>query len=446
MKKDSRRDFIKKSALATAGFSFASAASASSYNRIMGANDRVNLAIWGTGRRFGAYQDILDKKYNVQLTYVVDVKKSQLEKAAERLKKSISYKPKFVENLQESLDAKDVDAVINATPDHWHAPGAWKAMEAGKHVYVEKPCSHNPWEGELLVYFRDKFNRVVQMGNQQRSSGHTQEIIKEIHNGIIGKPYKAVAYYNSGRGEVPKQVKQAPPSDLNWDLFQGPAPRRPYTHDTWDYNWHWYGWDYGTAESGNNGTHELDVARWALQVAYPNKVMVDSIKGHFVDDGWEMYDTMYATFKFDDDKVINWDGKSRNRYDTYVGGRGTVIYGSEGVVRVDRGKYELFDRSGKLVKEAESGGDEGGMALGGGGDMSTNHLHNFFQTIRGEDTLNAPIDEGAISVHLCHLANISSRLGDKSFDVDVNNGHIFDREAMKFWKREYAPGWDPQVS
>jgi len=446
MKKDSRRDFIKKSALATAGFSFASAASAASYNRIIGANDRVNLAIWGTGRRFGAYQDILGKKYNVQLTYVVDVKKSQLEKAAERLKKSISYKPKFIENLQESLDSKDVDAVINATPDHWHAPGAWKAMEAGKHVYVEKPCSHNPWEGELLVYFRDKFNRVVQMGNQQRSSGHTQEIIKEIHNGIIGNPYKAVAYYNSGRGEVPRQVKQAPPSDLNWDLFQGPAPRRPYTHDTWDYNWHWYGWDYGTAESGNNGTHELDVARWALQVNYPNKVMVDSLKGHFVDDGWEMYDTMYATFKFDDNKVINWDGKSRNRYDTYVGGRGTVIYGSEGTVRVDRGKYELYDRSGKLVKEATSGGNEGGMALGGGGDMSTNHLHNFFQTIRGEDTLNAPIDEGAKSVHLCHLANISSRLNDKSLDVDVNNGHIFDREAMKLWKREYAPGWDPKVS
>jgi len=446
MKKDSRRDFIKKSALATAGLSFASAASAASYKRIIGANDRVNLAIWGTGRRFGAYQDILDKKYNVQLTYVVDVKKSQLEKAAERLKKSISYKPKFVENLQESLDAKDVDAVINATPDHWHAPGAWKAMEAGKHVYVEKPCSHNPWEGELLVYFRDKYSRVVQMGNQQRSSGHTQEIIKEIHNGIIGKPYKAVAYYSSGRGEVPRQIKQAPPSDLNWDLFQGPAPRRDYTHDTWDYNWHWYGWDYGTAESGNNGTHELDVARWALQVDFPNKVMVDSIKGHFVDDGWEMYDTMYATFKFDDDKVINWDGKSRNGYGTYVGGRGTVIYGSEGSVRVDRGKYELYDRGGKLIKEAESGGDEGGMALGGGGDMSTNHLHNFFQTIRGVDKLNAPIDEGAISVHLCHLANISSRLNDKTLDVDVNNGHIFDREAMKLWKREYAPGWDPKVS
>lgn len=446
MNKDSRRDFIKKSTLAAAGLSFAGATSAASYKRILGANDRVNLAILGTGRRFGAYQDILDKKYNVQLTYVCDVKGSQLEKAAARLKRKISYKPKYVEDLKEVFDSKDVDAVINATPDHWHGPGSWMAMEAGKHVYVEKPCSHNPWEGELLIMFAEKYNRVVQMGNQQRSSGHTQEIIKEIHNGAIGKAYKAVAYYNNDRGETPVQVKQAPPSDLNWDLFQGPAPRREYTHDTWNYNWHWYGWAYGTGETGNNATHELDVARWALQVKFPNMVMVDSVKGHYQDDGWEMYDTMFATFKFDDDKVINWDGKSRNGYSTYGGGRGTIIYGSEGSVRVNRSMYELYDRSGKLVKKNESGGSEGGTALGGGGDMSTNHLHNFFQTIRGEDTLNAPIDEGAASVHLCHLANISSRLNDKSFEVDVNTGRIYDREAMQFWKREYAPGFDPQVS
>lgn len=444
MKSDSRRDFIKKSALATAGISFAGASSAASYKRILGANDRVNIGIIGCGRRFGAYHDLVSGKHNVRLNFVCDVKQSQREKAAAKLKSLISYKPKFVEDIKEVLDSKDVDAIINATPDHWHAPGAWMAMEAGKHVYVEKPCSHNPWEGELLIHFADKYNKVVQMGNQQRSSGHTQEIIKEIHNGVIGTPYKAVAFYNNRRGEVPLQKKQAPPSDLNWELFQGPAPRREYTDDTWNYNWHWYGWTYGTAETGNNGTHELDVARWAMQVKFPNRVEVESLKGHFKDDGWEMYDTMYATFKFDGDKTINWDGKSRNGYSTYSGGRGTVIYGSEGTVFVDRSKYELYDRNGKMVKNSESGGDEGGLALGGGGDMSTNHLINFAQTIRGVDTLNSPIDEGAASVHLCHLANISSRIS-KPFDVDVNNGHIYDRDAMKLWKREYEPGWEPKV-
>ena len=444
MNKDSRRNFLKKTAFATAGLSLATASSASSYKRILGANDRVNIAFIGCGRRVGAYYSSLNEEYNSRLAYICDVKKSQRERVADILKSKLSYKPKLTEDIREVLDDKDVDAIMNATPDHWHAPGSWMAMDAGKHVYVEKPCSHNPYEGELLVQFAKKYNKVIQMGNQQRSSAHTQEIIKEIHNGIIGTPYKAVAYYNNNRGEVPNRVKQAPPKDLNWDLFQGPAPREEYMHDTWNYNWHWYGWKWGTAETGNNATHELDVARWALQVDFPKRVMVDANKNHWLNDGWEMYDTMYATFQFEGDKVINWDGKSRNGYSTYTGGRGTIIYGTEGSVLVDREHYKLFDRDGKLVKEKHSGGSEGGTALGGGGDMSTNHVTNFFGAIRGLNELNSPIDEGAKSTLLCHLANISSRI-NKPFEVDTKNGHIFDREAMKLWSREYEPGWGPKV-
>ncbi len=136
------------------------------------------------------------------------------------------------------------------------------------------------------------------MGNQQRSSPQTREIIKEIHNGLIGDAYKAIAFYINSRGRVPNQVKANPPEGLDWELFQGPAPRRDYTHDTWDYNWHWYGWDYGTAEMGNNATHELDIARWALNVKYPEHVEVVAGKFQYKDDGWEMYDTMDATFRF----------------------------------------------------------------------------------------------------------------------------------------------------
>ena len=444
MKENSRRSFIKKSTLAATGFSFAASASAASYKRIIGANDRLNVAFIGLGRRVGAYFDSLKDEKSVRLAYLCDVKKSQIDKTYERLKSVISYKPESVEDLHTILADKDVDAIFNATPDHWHAPGSWMAMEQGKHVYVEKPCSHNPWEGELLVEYAKKHNKVIQMGNQQRSSGHTMEIIKEIHNGIIGEPYKAVAYYNNNRGEVPLPVKQAPPSDLNWELFQGPAPRKDYMHDTWNYNWHWYGWDFGTAETGNNATHELDVARWALQLEFPNKVTTDSGKRHYKDDGWEMYDTMYATFEFDNNKTIHWDGKSRNGYSTYKGGRGTVIYGTEGTVLVDREHYELFDRSGKKIKEVSSGSSEGGLALGGGGDMSTNHVLNFFEAIRGNTQLNSPIEEGAKSSLLCHLANISSRL-NKSLELDSSNGHIYDREGMKLWKREYKSGFEPNV-
>ena len=225
-------------------------------------------------------------------------------------------------------------------------------------------------------------------------------------------------------------------------MFQGPAPRTAYTHDTWDYNWHWYGWEYGTAETGNNATHELDVARWALQVDYPSEVQVTADKRHFADDGWVMYDTMDATFKFGNGSVIQWDGKSRNSYKTYGSDRGTIIYGTEGSVYVDRGGYKQFDRSGKEVKSNLSGGNEAGTALGGGGDMSTIHIVNFFNAIRGLEKQNSNIEEGAVSTLLCHLANISYRTGENLI-CDPSNGHIQNsKKASALWTREYEKGWE----
>ncbi len=232
------------------------------------------------------------------------------------------------------------------------------------------------------------------------------------------------------------------PEGLDWDLFQGPAPRREYTEETWNYNWHWYGWAYGTAETGNNATHELDVARWALGVDYPKRVDVLANKRHFVDDGWEMYDTMDATFKFPGNKVIQWDGKSRNACQTYGADRGTIVYATEGSLFINRDGYKLFDRSGKLIKSSESATKEAGTALGGGGDMSTAHVVNFFDAVRGKAELTAPIADGAITMAMVHYSNIAYRIG-KGFDVDDKTGRMFDRKAMKLWGRDYEPGWEP---
>ncbi|NOR75207.1 MAG: twin-arginine translocation signal domain-containing protein [Draconibacterium sp.] len=443
-----RRDFLRKVTAGAAGVAVGGSAmgmSAKSYGRIIGSNDRLNVAIVGLGRRLGAYYaPIARKESNVELMYLVDVMKSQRERAAERFSKHIDYKPKLENDFRKVIADPKVDVIINATPDHWHAPGSILAIKGGKHVYVEKPCSHNMNESDMLVAAQKKYNKVVQMGNQQRSSLHSKEIIKEIHNGIIGTPYKAVAFYTNKRGEVPVQ-KSAPVRDgLDWDLFQGPAPRREYTQESWDYNWHLYGWDFGTAEAGNNATHELDVARWALQVDYPTRVDVEAAKRHFVNDGWEMYDTMDATFKFAGDKVITWDGKSRNGYDTYGGGRGTIIYGSEGSVFIDRGKYILYDRNGKVIKDNKTDSNEAGTALGGGGDMTTTHVVNFFDTIRGKGKLNSHIAEGVISQAMVHYANISYRI-DKGFDVDNVSGRMYDKDAMKLWGRSYEPGWEPTL-
>ncbi len=443
----SRRSFIKTVAAGTAGaalFNF-NALPARAYNRIIGANDRLRVGLAGLGRRMGAfYEPVALKSSNVELAYLCDVMQKQLENGASKFSKHIDYSPKLEKDIRKVIEDTSVDVLINATPDHWHTPGTIMAVKAGKHVYVEKPCSHNPREGELLMEAEKKYKKIIQMGNQQRSAPESIEIIREIHNGTIGKAYKAIAFYASARGEVPLQ-KQAPvPDGLDWDLFQGPAPRRAYTSETWDYNWHWYGWDYGTAEAGNNATHELDVARWALQVSYPSAVEVEAEKRYFANDGWEMYDTMDATFRFEDKKIIKWDGQSRNGYKTYGSDRGTLIFGTEGSVYVDRSGYRLYDRAGKLIRSSESKGKEAGTALGGGGDMSTTHVVNFFQAIRGKEKQNSNIVDGAISTHLCHLANISSRIG-KNFKVDPKTGKALDKDALKLWSRQYAPGWEPKL-
>jgi predicted dehydrogenase len=443
-----RRNFIKTASAGVAGlatFGGVNAMSAKNYRNISGANERINVAIIGLGRRLEAYfEPIALEKANAHLVYLCDVMKSQREKAATAFQKHISYLPKSENDLRKVFDDKTVDAVFIATPDHWHTPGAIMAMAAGKHVYVEKPCSHNLAENEMIVAAQKKYGKVVQMGVQQRSSEHTIEIIREIHNGIIGVPYKALTFYTNQRGEVPVQKPAPVPDGLDWELFQGPAPRRDYTTETWDYNWHWYGWDYGTAEAGNNGTHELDVARWALQVDYPVRVDVQAGKDQFKNDGWEMYDNMNATLLFDGGKTIQWDGNSRNGYQTYGYDRGTIIYGSEGSVFINRGLYILYDRNGKKIKQSTGTSNEAGNALGGGGDMTTGHVLNFYDAIRGTAKLNAPIENGVISQAMVHYANIAYRI-NSGFNIDKTTGRMFDKAAMKLWGREYEKGWEPKI-
>ena len=433
-----RRDFIRKLTVGAAGVAIGGIVegmSAKSYSKIIGANDRLNIAIIGLGRRYGEYIEAISRKENnVELLYLCDVMKSRREKALAKFGNRIDNKPILENDINKVLSDPKIDAIFNATPDHWHTPGACMAMVAGKHVYVEKPCSHNPHEAELVVAFQRKYNKVVQMGNQYRSVPHFQEIVKEIHSGVIGNAFKAVTFYTDHRGVVPNPTKAPVPEGLDWALFQGPAPRTEYTDLTWDYNWHWYGWTYGTAEMGNNPIHELDIARWALQVEYPEYMEVKADKRYFINDGWTMYDTMDATFKFAKNKIIKCDSQSRNGYKTYGTDRGVIVYGSEGTVYVDPDGYKVFDRNGELKKERkiESGVDDGTSA----------HMLNFFNTIRGKDKLNSPIEIGAVSNMLPNYANIAYRIG-KSFEIDSNTGRIFDRDAMKLWSRDYEPGWEP---
>lgn len=440
-----RRKFLKQTAAGAAALSLGGfAATARSYRNIIGANDRVRVAMIGCYRRFPALLEALAQLDNVEVAYVCDVDTRRQEAAIGKVEEVIGNKPKGEKDLRRIHDQPGVDAVFHATPDHWHAPGAILSMQAGKHAYVEKPCSHNPQEGEWLAEWQKKTGLVVQMGAQQRSAPESREIIQEIHEGAIGEAYMATAFYSNNRQRVPEANKVPVPDYLDWELFQGPAPRTGFIDIVGDYNWHWF-WRWGTGETGNNATHEFDVARWALQAAFPQEVKVSSGKYHFRDDPWTMYDTMYATFTFPGNKVINWDGKSREGYNTYGAGRGTIIYGTEGTVFVDRDGYQLYDRDGKLLREKKSAGEEAGTALGGGGDMTTLHVQNFLEAIRGKGDLNCPISEGAISTHLCHYANISSRENNAQLAIDPNTGHFQSKKIMKkYWGREYEDGWAPE--
>lgn len=436
----SRRKFIKRAAVGTAGLALGM--NAKSYARIIGANDNLNVAVLGCYRRFGALAPSLSKCDNITLSYVCDVDARRQEKAVGQIKKLMGEAPKGEKDMRNIIADKEVDVIVNATPDHWHAPGTWLALDAGKHVYVEKPASHNPNEGELLIALQKYYGKVVQMGNQQRSAPESREIIQEIHNGVIGNAYHAVAFYSNSRGRVPNANKVAVPDYLDWELWQGPAPRTDFVDILGDYMWHWF-WTWGTAETGNNATHELDVARWALQVKYPNMVNANGQKVHFKDDPWTMYDTMMVDYSFPGGKSITWDGKSRNGYQTYGSDRGTVIYGSEGSVFVNRGGYRLYDRDGKLVRE-KSGAEEDSTALGGGGDMTTMHVRNFLNAVRGKEKQNSNIEDGAISTHLCHYANISYRMGNAQLEIDPETGHFKKRKVMKkYWSRDYEKGWEP---
>ncbi len=431
---NSRRTFIKKSALGVTGITIGGVGmSARSYGKIMGANDRLNIAIAGLGRRLhqgGVIEPIAMKENNVHLSYFCDVMKSQRTKAAEKYSKALGYTPVLENDIRRIHDDKNIDVLVHLTPDHWHAPGACYAVEAGKHVYLEKPVSHNPYEGKMLIEYQKKYGKLIQAGNQGSSSPKINHIIKEIHNGIIGDTYKAIAFYSNQRGEVPVPQKAPAPEGLDWNLWQGPAPRQQYMHDTWDYNWHWYGWTWGTGETGNNAIHRLDYARRAMQLEYPERVDVAGGKYHFKNDGWTMYDTLDATLTFPGNKIIKIDSKSRNRYLTYGATTGTIIYGTDGTVFMSGTGYKLFDRTGKLVQEDNSKEN-----------ASTLHFTNFFNSIRGKEKLNAPVDEVEITTIWCHYANISYRIG-KGFDIDSNDGQALDRKAMKLWSRKYEPGWE----
>ena len=409
----------------------------------MGANDRVNFAVFGlNGRGYAHLSSIKANGNAAKISHICDVDSTILDKFSGVANKELNYSPATGKDYRKVLESRDIDAISVATPDHWHTPLAIAGLQAGKHVYVEKPCSHNPAEGELLVQAQRKYGKLVQMGIQQRSSPHTIEIVKKIHNGLIGRPYFAKAWYSNTRKSIGIGKTIAVPSSLDWELWQGPVPRRSYKDNLHPYNWHWFR-IYGTGETLNNGTHEVDVCRWALGVEYPNRVNASGGRYQFKDD-WQFYDTLVTNFVYDD-KLITWEGKSCQGMKYYNRDRGSTIMGTTGTVLVDRDGYEIYDLAGKKTDEFKTGKTTSSADLVGSDSMTDAHFANFIAGIRSGQKLNAPVALGNIDVTMLQLSNIAWEVG-RELKLDAKSGHILgDPEAMKMWSREYEKGWEPHI-
>ncbi len=437
-----RRDFLKKSS--AAGIGLGVIGGLSPVVAQGQSNDRLRVAVMGLNGRGGVLCSSFARAENCEVTYVADPDEDVIPKRVEQVKEIQGKAPKGIKDFRKALDDKKIDILAIAAPDHWHTPASIMALDAGKHVYVEKPCGHNPREGEMLIEAQKHYGKVVQMGNQQRSAKRSIQCMEDIDDGIIGDVYYAKAFYANDRGSIGNGKVTSPPPNLDWDLWQGPAPHVEYRDNLVHYNWHWF-WRWGTGESCNNGTHEIDVARWALGVDFPVRVHSSGGRYHF-DDDWEFYDTQVLTFDFDGEKTIQWEGKSCNPFPVVNRGRGTTIHGTEGSIVIDRDGYIVYDMDNNEVKNVTGESMSNAMDTAGGGNLTDMHIENFNAAIRSGEELHSPIDEGHKSVLLCQLGNISQRMG-RQLNIDPYNGRIMnDPEAMNMWSREYEIGWEPKIA
>ena len=442
---DSRRNFIKKAAAGSAvimaggilpGFS------AGSYSRIMGANDKIRASVMGVNSRGNALAQNFAFQKECDVVHICDVDSRAIEKCVASVGKVQGFEPKGVGDFRKSLESNDVDLVVIATPDHWHAPAALLAMQAGKHVYLEKPCSHSPAEGEMLVEAAKRYKKTIQMGNQRRSWPNVMEAIGELKKGAIGRPYFGKGWYTNNRESIGIGKKTAVPGWLNWDLWQGPAPRKDYKDNIVHYNWHWF-WNWGTGEALNNGTHMVDLLRWGFDVDFPTKVSSNGGRYRYQDD-WETPDTQVINLDFGNDLSMTWEGRSCNGKNIEDSSVGVIFYGEKGSIMIPGGnEYKIYDLKSNLVKEVKDTREvDPRDAANPSSHLDALHIRNLFNNILQGETLKSDIDSGHKSTLLVQLGNIAQRVGH-SLEINPVNGHIVgDKQAQKLWSRDYEKGWE----
>jgi predicted dehydrogenase len=422
----SRRSALRRSAALSLGAALASV-SPRSLRAANAAGRKTRVAVIALGRGMGHVQALLSLP-DVEVAYLAEVDPVRLERGVKTVSDKQDTTCVGVRDFRKILEDETVDAVFIAAPNFWHTPMSLLVMQAGKHVYVEKPGSQNPREAEMIVEAAKKHGRLVQMGNQRRT--WMREAIAALHGGAIGKVRYGRAFYYNARGPIGQGAQKAP-GDLDLDLWQGPVPDereiQPYVH----YDWHWL-WHWGNGELGNNGIHTLDILRWGLQVDYPQRVTYNGGR-YWHDDKQETPDTGTAVYDFG--KVgMEWTHSSCHPRPAEKPLGECVFYGEGGTFALNGSNWTTFDSKG--VKTGEGKG-------AGGGDAA--HIGNFLDAIRGKAQLHSAIDEGQKSTMLCHLGNIAYRT-NTVVRCDPATGKLLDNpEGEKLWQRTYRKGWEPKV-
>jgi predicted dehydrogenase len=430
MSDSTRRTFLKQTASSAAGAALLAAPALGA----IGANERLVLGLIGCGGRGTHVAEVFRAQKQADVAWVCDADSARRGKVAEKFGVPAAN---AVADMRRLLDDPGVDAVLVATPDHWHSPAAILACNAGKHVYVEKPCSHNVREGRLLVEAARKNKRLVQHGTQSRSTGMMVEAVRALREGIIGDVLATRAWNVQRRRSIGHQQPSEPPANLDYDLWVGPAAMVPYQANRVHDGWHWW-FDFGTGDMGNDGVHDIDYARWGLGVEkHPS--LVSAVGGKFFfDDDQQFPDTQQVTFEYPgygkpgQRRILIYEQRLWSTNYPYNVDSGVEFYGTRGQMFLSRrGKVQvLSDRNEKVdVKIAGQPQDENA------------HVVNFGESVRGNTKLNAEIEVGHLSAALCHLGNIACRLG-RSFRFDpATESCPADDEASRLLARAYRSHW-----
>ncbi len=425
-----RRDFIRHGVIGTAGVALGTMGmSARSYAAIQGANDRINMAVIGIRNQGTVHLNnlcSLKDSHNVQVRTLCDTDERLFAKAVQLVNEKTGTRPATEWDLHRVLEDQAIDAVSIVTPNHWHALATVLACQAGKHVYVEKPSSHNIWEGRKMIEARDRYKVRMQVGLNNRSSDNIREAISFLHDGGIGRLYMARALCFKARDSYGVATPGEPPTGFHYDRWLGPAPMRPYAEKRSHYNWHWY-WDTGNGDTGNTGPHQLDIARWGLarndhpvtvyssgglygfredeRVSTPGRRVYGDVEAYGHDrTTQETPNTQAALYTYADGIQLQMD--TRGRYTNHEGSEGqevgNLFFGEDGWLEISGNTWKAFRQRERTPFAGSSDGARGG-----------NHWGNFLDALRARDdkALHSDIVEGHLSTSLCHLANISYRVG-----------------------------------